>query len=381
MPVPASARDWLTLLHTPGLGDRRLARLLDEHGSPPAVLAAGETAWKQANVPAAALRALADPDQAAIDTSLAWLEAAHHFLITRDEDGYPPLLREIPDPPPALFVSGDPGALYAPQIAIVGSRSATPGGLDCARDFAANLARAGMTVTSGLAVGIDGAAHSACLKAGGKTIAVAGTGPDRVYPARHRALARDIVAGGALVSSFPPGTDVRPAHFPMRNRIISGMSLGTLVVEAGLESGSLITARMAVDQGREVFAVPGSIHNPVARGCHRLIRQGARLVESAGEIVEALAPLAEQLAGSLHALMDENTTPEVEPDGEMPHIAHDPDYRRLLEAIGHDPTQVDVIIERSKLTTGAVSSMLLMLELKGLVSAHPGGRYSRTRTS
>lgn len=381
MPEPASARDWLTLLHAPGLGERRIERLITAHGNPAAALAAGEAAWRQAGLPDAARKALRNPDEAAIDASLAWLAADHHFLITLDDDAYPPLLREIPDPPPALLVSGDPGVLYMPQVAIVGARSATAAGLDCARDFAATLARAGLAVTSGLAAGIDGAAHRACMDAGGRTIAVAGTGPDRVYPARHRDLARDIVAGGALVTCFPPGTDVRPAHFPIRNRLISGMTLGTLVVEAGLKSGSLITARLAGDQGREVFAVPGSIHNPVARGCHQLIRQGARLVESAGEVLEALAPLAGRLAGRLSALLNENSAAEVEPEGEMPHIAQDPDYRRLLDAIGHDPTQVDVIIDRSKLTTGAVSSMLLMLELKGLVTAHPGGRYSRTRTT
>ncbi|MDX1626183.1 MAG: DNA-processing protein DprA, partial [Wenzhouxiangellaceae bacterium] len=257
--------------------------------------------------------------------------------------------------------------------------NATDNGLATARQLSGALASAGLVVTSGLAAGIDGAAHAAAIAAGGRTIAVAGTGPDRVYPARHRELAHRIVDNGAVVSSFAPGVGPRAAHFPARNRIISGMSAGVVVVEAGLRSGSLITARLAGEQGREVFAVPGSVRNPVARGCHRLIRQGARLVETAEDVFDDLRPLVEELAGELRVRLQ--TPPaggETAPTGDESASGDDDETRRLLQAVGFDPTPIDEIIERTRLTTPAVSSMLLMLELEGRVTSHGGGRYSRT---
>jgi DNA processing protein len=253
---------------------------------------------------------------------------------------------------------------------VVGARTPTPGGLDNARAFAHELALAGLVITSGLALGIDAAGHEAALQAGSATVAVAANGLDRVYPARHRKLARRIARQGALVSEFPIGTPPRAEHFPRRNRIISGLSLGVLVIEAGLRSGSLITARLGAEQGREVFAVPGSIHNPLARGCHRLIRQGAKLVEDAEDVLEELPPAA-----------DLGTSPRSSPvEPERPVSEPDEDYQRLMEALGYDPVSMDTLIERSGLTAEAVSSMLLIMELKGMVSLNPNGTYCRTHS-
>lgn len=380
MPAPEHARDWLTLVLVDGLGPRRIAGLEERFSSPIDWPGASDRELRESGLSDKHIAQLRHPDEKRLQRCLDWLAGERRWLVTRDDPLYPPLLKRIPDAPVALFVAGDPNTLVAPQIAIVGSRNATAGGLSHARSFAATLARAGFTITSGLAEGVDGMAHAGCLDAGGPTLAVAGTGLDRVYPARHRDLARRIAGCGALVSQFPPGTEPLPGNFPARNRIISGMSLGVLVVEAGLKSGSLITARLANEQGREVFAIPGSVHNPLSHGCHRLIRDGARLVETADEVVEDLAPLARQLAGEIEHLLAPE--PPVLPAGleeasESPHMEDDPEYGRLLEAVGFDPTPVDEIIERSQLTPAAVSSMLLMLELSGKVSAHAGGRYSR----
>ncbi|HMB38004.1 MAG TPA: DNA-processing protein DprA [Wenzhouxiangellaceae bacterium] len=327
------------------------------------------------------IRAIKHPDQARLDAALAWLDHPSHHLISRNDEYYPPLLRRIADAPLALFVNGSPEWCLRPQLAIVGSRNATPGGLAIAREFAEDLSRAGMVITSGLALGVDGVAHRAAMDAGGITLAVGGTGPDQVYPARHRDLARRIVDNGAVISSFAPGVGPRAGHFPARNRIISGMSAGVLVIEAGIRSGSLITARLAGEQGREVFAVPGSIRNPMARGCHRLIRQGARLVESPDEIVDELKPLIAELAGELRGLLAPREASSSGADASGAAIesdASDPQVETLLAAVGYDPTSVDEIMARTELTTQAVSSMLLELELQGRVAALGGGRYSRT---
>lgn len=378
MPLPDHARAWLSLVLAPGFGGRNTARLTEAFGSPRLWAEHSDAELTACGIKPGLVRALRQPPPDWMSRALAWLEAPEHHLITLDDPLYPPLLREIDDPPAALFLVGDPGLLVRPQVAIVGSRSATPGGLDHARSFAAALARAGFIVTSGLAAGIDARAHEGCLDVGGVTLAVTGTGPDTVYPARNKPLARRIIETGALLTPFAPGVEVKPGNFPARNRIISGMSLGTLVIEAGLRSGSLITARLASEQGREVFAIPGSVHNPQARGCHQLIRQGARLVETAEEVIEELAPLAGNLAGTLKSLLATIDEPDLDKAGASPHILSDPDYDRLLEAIGFDPTPVDNIIRRSELTTAAVSSMLLIMELDGRVIAHPGSRYSRS---
>jgi DNA processing protein len=380
MPAPDRAREWLSLVLVDGLGPKRIERLEANFASPIEWPRASDRALREAGLSDDHIQQLRTPDEDRLSRCLGWLEADRRYLITRDDPLYPPLLRRIPDAPVALFVAGDPNALVTPQVAIVGSRNATAGGLAHARSFAATLAKAGFTITSGLAEGVDGMAHAGCLDASGTTLAVTGTGLDRVYPARHKDLAGRIARSGALVSQFPPGVGPLRGNFPARNRIISGMSLGVLVVEAGLRSGALITARLANEQGREVFAIPGSVHNPLSRGCHRLIRDGARLVETADEVVEELAPLAHELARAIEHLLAPEPAPigtGLEESPEAPHIDEDPEYKRLLEAVGFDPTPFDHIIERSQLTPAAVSSMLLMLELNGKVSAHAGGRYSR----
>ena len=320
---------------------------------------------------------LLQPDQARLETDQDWLQAPGHHLITWEDERYPALLRDINGPPAALWVLGDPDLLWQPQLAVVGSRNPTRGGLDHARSFGRHLARQGLTLTSGMALGVDSAAHRAALDVGGSTIAVVATGLDRVYPAANKSLAEEISDKGALVTELPLGSEPLRSHFPARNRIISGLSLGTLVVEAGLKSGSLITARLASEQGREIFAIPGSIHNPMARGCHRLIRDGAKLVETADHILEELAPMAEELA---QALRTELTPEKIAKPGDGPDMdssAPDPEYQQLLEALGFEPASVDELVDATGLPPASVSSMLLIMELDGRVEAHTGGRYSR----
>ena len=363
---------WLLVSQAPGIGSRYFQRLLARFGSPEAVLRASRSALIELGIPAAAVDGLKRRTRSDIEPTLAWLRQPGHRLLTLDDDNYPHLLKAIDDPPPLLYLIGNPALLNQPQLAVVGSRNPTPGGLGNAREFAHSLAGAGLCITSGLAVGIDGAAHAGALQTGA-TVAVMGTGPDRIYPASHRDLAHRIAEQGLLVSEFPPGTQARPENFPRRNRIISGLSLGTLVIEAAVQSGSLITARLAAEQGREVFAIPGSIHNPQARGCHLLIRQGAKLVESAQDIMEELGALLGTLADNLV----DNAPSDA---GPVPDHADDADYRRLFESLGYDPVCIDELIARSGLTAEAVSSMLLVLELEGHVSSAPGGLYCRTDT-
>jgi DNA processing protein len=309
----------------------------------------------------------------------AWLAEPSHHLIEWGSADYPELLREAPSAPPLLCVAGDVDLLMRAQIAIVGSRNPSAGGRDNAAAFAADFARSGLLVTSGLADGVDAAAHAAALEAGEPTIAVVGTGTDVVYPSRNRGLAARIRAQGCIVSEFAPGTSARAEHFPRRNRIIAGLALGTLVVEAAQRSGALITARYASEAGREVFAIPGSIHNPLARGCHRLIREGAGLVETSGEVVEALSPAAQRLAGRLRARLVAAEPPQsesIEVRADDSRADADPERRRLLAALGHDPLGIDQLAERTGLTVGVLSSMLLVLELEGVVSTQHG-RYAR----
>ncbi len=357
---------WLTLARLPGAGPRTQRELIEHFGSVENIFSASRgqlekvLAGKRETVSAI----LDGPGAQTFQAEFDWLDQpVHHLLVWSDPD-YPPLLREIADPPLLLYVIGRREALASPQLAIVGSRNPSPMGRENAQAFAKSLAGAGLTITSGLALGVDGAAHRGALAAGGCTIAVTGTGLDRVYPARHRELAHAIAARGALVSEFPLGTSPRPENFPIRNRLISGLALGTLVVEAALQSGSLITARLATEQGREVFAIPGSIHAPQARGCHALIRQGAKLVETAQDILEELGPLASLARASA-------------PDAAAPAPEPDSPAAELLQQIGHDPVSVDALIERSGLTADAVSSMLLQMELNGLVSSCPGGKVQR----
>lgn len=323
------------------------------------------------------IRSIRSPDESLLDLDQDWLSAQGHNLIAWDSDCYPALLRRIPSPPAALFVEGNPDILWQPQIAVIGSRNPTGGGLEHAKEFSAEFCQQGLTITSGLASGIDAAAHDAALQAGGHTVAVTGTGLDSVYPASSSKLASRIRADGALVSEFPTATRPLRAHFPSRNRIISGLSLGVLVIEAGLNSGTLITARMAADQGRDVFALPGSLHNPMVKGCHRLIRQGARLVETVEDVLTELAPLASELARELGSRLDAETVIESKSQADERKLLNDPEYKRLWKALEFDPRGVDELVRISDLPVQSVSSMLLMLELQGLVKPHSSGRYSR----
>ncbi len=379
-------RAWLIALRTPALGPGGLRERLDAaDGDIGKVVAQLQRHAAALGEPAQAW--LARPDEALLATDLAWLAEPNHQLLRCTEADFPPQLENIPQPPAALFVVGDASLLLYPQVAIVGARSASASGLVHARAFARALARAGFAITSGMADGIDGAAHAAALDAGAATLAVIGTGPDRVYPRKHHALAQRIAAQGVLISEFPPGTAARADHFPRRNRIIAGLSLGTLVIEAGLRSGSLITARLAAEQGREVFALPGSIHNPLARGCHRLIRDGARLVETAVEIIETLAPAARMLGRELAVRLQTETGDEAtrEPAAEGAAgssrdrfgYCEDPGYRRLLTELGYDAVTLDELVQRTGLSASALSSMLLMLELDARIESLPGNRYQR----
>jgi len=368
------------LLRLVAAGGRAAARrtLLDRHASPAEALTAGARAWRDAGFDDAQIRAFDAPPREELQRWRDWLHEPGHHLLGWHHPDYPALLRRIQHPPLALFVVGEPTLLWHPAVAVVGSRRPSAGGRDHAFDFARAIAASGFAVTSGLAAGIDTAAHEGALAAGGPTVAVLGTGIDVPYPRRNIELHARIGAAGAVVSEYPPGTPPRPEQFPSRNRILAGLALGTLVVEAAERSGALITARLAGEAGREVFALPGSIHNPLARGCHRLIRDGAALIESAQELIAALGPMAGELGDALRERLG---TPIAVAGkaGDGPAVLTpmgDPDYHRLWDALGHDPTGMDRLVERTGLTAAEVSSMLLLMELEGRVAAEHG-RYSR----
>ena len=354
---------WLTLHYAPRLGPRTVKKLLGQFHSATAIL---ENINQIANK--SLRKALANTNQQVIEKDLNWLAASpeHHIIYLTHPD-YPALLKTIPDPPLLLFVAGDPLSLSMPQLGIVGSRNPTAGGLDTAHDFAFELAKNGLATCSGLALGVDGAAHMGALHAEAQTVAVIGSGLDVIYPARHARLANRIKNQGAMVSEFAPGTAPLAAHFPRRNRIISGLSVGILVIEAARRSGSLITARLAAEQGREVFAIPGSIHNPLVRGNHRLIKCGANLVETSQDIINGLGSLlgvlATQLEPSNQAVPGAKPVPLAEP---------------LMAYIDYDPVDFDALIARSGLTAEHVSAMLSSLEIQGCIVALPGGRYCRS---
>jgi DNA processing protein len=358
-------RPWLVLARAPGIEARTLA----EAGGAAALLGESQRALAALGLGEAAIRALRNPDAEGLQRDQRWLDGPGRALVTWGSAEYPALLAAIPDPPPVLFIEGDPLAISLPQLAMVGARNPTALGRDTAALFAGHLARAGLVITSGLALGIDAASHRGALRSGGRTVAVLGCGLDVVYPRENRQLALDITARGALVSELPTGTPPLRQHFPRRNRIISGLSVGTLVVEAALHSGSLITARLAGDQGREVFAIPGSIHNTLARGCHRLIRQGAKLVESADDIFHELGALLAGLGTSAHA-----EAPDAQQDS-GPEL--DKEYEILLDALGFEPAGVDALVARTGFRPDAVASMLLILELEGRVEQQPGGIFCR----
>jgi DNA processing protein len=348
---------WIKLSLIPGLGGQGLRKLLATFGLPQQVLAAGRTALSRMVSAEIADRIRSDLDAVAVDAVLKWAAVDDHAVLTLADSDYPRLLLEIPDPPAVLYLHGRRELIGRPGLAVVGSRNATPQGVSNAEQFARSFSAAGLTIVSGLALGIDAAAHLGGLDHAGSTIAVLGTGADILYPHRNRTLGERISREGLIVSEFPLGTPPHGSNFPRRNRIISGLARGCLVVEAALASGSLITARLAADQGRDVFAIPGSIHSPHAKGCHALIKQGAKLVESAQDLLQELG-----IEG-----LDEPAGPK--------NITV---LNGLLGHLGYDPCDIDMLCARSGLTAAAVSAMLLQLELDGKVASLPGGQYQRT---
>lgn len=354
---------WLRLTATPRFSRESARRLLAAFASPQAVLAAGTEARKQV-VAAGPAAALAEPPEGfgeLLQRTLDWLADTRHaprWIIPLGDARYPAPLLETGDPPLLLHAVGRLELLTARSIAVVGSRSPTAQGRDNARDFARHLGQAGLTVVSGMALGVDAAAHEGALDTPGSTVAVVGNGLDTVYPRRHAALARRIAEGGLIVSEYSLGTPALAQHFPERNRIIAGLATGTLVVEAALQSGSLITARLAVECGREVFAIPGSIHSPLARGCHQLIRQGAKLVETATDVLDELQVPAPASAAP--------NAPEASADDRAP-----------LDAMGFDPVSLDALIARTGRPAADLNARLLELELDGLVARLPGGLFQR----
>ncbi len=351
-----------------------LRRLLEAHPHPAAALGGGPPAWAAAGLGEEVLAALARPDPGRLRAARAWQERPGRRLLGWGDPDYPALLRLAPSPPALLFLAGDPALAWRPQVAVVGSRAPTAAGLRHAAAFARAFAEAGLVVTSGLASGVDAAAHRAALAAGGASVAVIGCGPDRAFPAGHAALQQALERDGLVVAEDPPGTPPEAWRFPRRNRVIAGLALGTLVVEAAQRSGALITGRLAAEAGREVFALPGAIDNLKARGCHALIRQGAALVESPDEVVAVLAEASRALAGALRGRLDAPGRPAEGPAGRA--APADPLQRRLWEPLADGPQSPEALAVRAGLTMGDASSILLLMELEGHVVAD-GGRYLR----
>ena len=362
MKIDASLEAWLALSLIRGLGGEGARRLLTEFGSPEAVFSASASSLKSVvkhEIATEIGKGIVKEDVAPVSS---WLDDDSNHIVTLADSEYPQALLNIPDPPLLLYAKGRLDLLNCSALAMVGSRNATPQGINNAEALAKSLSDAGLCIVSGMAHGIDAAAHRGALLGLGSSIAVVGTGLDKVYPAANRDLAHELARQGALISEFPLGTPPLPANFPRRNRIISGLSLGCLVVEASLQSGSLITARLAIEQGREVFAIPGSIHAPQSKGCHALLKQGAKLVEDARDVLEEL-PEPFVFPAPAKGVQDV--------DIQGPDTA-------LLDHLGFDPVDVDTLRIRSGLTIAELSAMLLTLELSGHISTIPGGLYQRT---
>jgi DNA processing protein len=355
MPLDATLASWLTLSQIPGLGNEGQRKLLQAFGSPEAIFLASSAELNRIVKPAISSSITRGFDDATLAATEAWLSDPLNRIVTVADAAYPQALLNIADPPLLLYIKGRTELLNAPALAIVGSRNASPQGLRNAEAFALAASDAGLSIVSGMAHGIDAAAHLGGLSGKSSSIAIVGTGLDKVYPSAHRELAHRLAQDGLIVSEFPLGTPPLPANFPRRNRIISGLSLGCLVVEASLQSGSLITARMALEQGREIFAIPGSIHSPQSKGCHALIKQGAKLVESAQDVLEELG----------NGLVGASTSAAPSP------------RHSLSDHLGFDPVDLDTLSQRSGLTVASLSAILLQLELDGQITALPGGLYQR----
>ncbi len=361
MPITAPSAEqikyWLALLRAPGVGSKTFIKLLDAY-SPEQLFSQSSTSLSALGLKQKSIDYIKSPDWELIERDLQWVNQPKNGVISLYDSSYPAQLKEINSPPPLLFTRGDINLLSQAQISIVGSRNPSPLGLQSAIGFAESLSQHGFTITSGLALGIDAASHQGALNVNGYTIAVTGTGLDRVYPARNKDLATQIAETGLLISEFPPGTTAQANHFPRRNRIISGLCIGLLVVEAAKRSGSLITARMALEENREVFAIPGSIHNPLARGCNALIKQGAKLVENTQDILDEISVYNQQ-----HET--------IEPKNLKSTL--DLEQQNLLNLIMFSPTSVDWLVQESSFSVEVVSSMLLLLELQGSIASTPGG--------
>ena len=406
---------WLALVRAPSVGPITFIRLMTHFGSPRRVFEADQSEWRELKLKEKLQNYLQNPDWFAVEKDMQWLEQPNNHLLTFDHPDYPPQLREIADPPPLLFIHGDAALLSSKQLAIVGTRKPTSEGSQTAREFAEYLSHQGLTITSGMALGIDGAAHWGALAGSGKTIAVAGTGLDRIYPPQHDKLAHKIAETGALVSELPLGTSVQRRHFPIRSRVVSGLCLGTLVVEAPEGSGALYAAKHALKQGREVFAIPGSIHNPLVKGCHQLIKkEGAKLVEKATDILEELQVYRSLTTqNKINKIETPHFSPKSDTNNKVRSVSPKPntnneirqvpsstatdspasqpvqpvpknnpsdldgDYVHLLNFLEAGPTSIDTLVEECGLNAGEVSSMLLMLELRGQVTLQPGGLYAR----
>lgn len=359
-PLSSQAKTYrlmLSLCH--GIGWQRMQRILKHFPDEPSLKNASTKQLQRIGIPETSIPLLLNPNWQVCEKALRWQNHNNHYIVHYDDAQYPELLRHISSPPPVLYVKGQLDLLQSRQIAMVGSRNPSLNGSDIAKRFALDLSRHGFTITSGLALGIDTASHQGALEATGKTIAVLGTGLNQIYPARNRDLAQRILEHGALVSEFPLDTPVNAHNFPRRNRLISGLSQGTLVVEATLKSGSLITTHYAIQQGREVYAIPGSIHNPLAKGCHYLIQNGAKLVQTIDDIVDELPQM------NNNWLDCANTQKSIE--------TLDNTYQKLVKCIAYEPTPMDLITHRSELQSGQVASMLLDLEIEGVIAKAPGG--------
>jgi len=360
-------KNWLYLRHTPGVGDLTFQALLGAFGTIDAIYNARHGQLAALALKPGVIDALRNDEKPDISADLEWYQQDNHHIITLQDEAYPAQLKELPDAPPVLYVRGDPDYLKQPMLAMVGTRNPTAAGRNIAREFASYLSSAGITIISGLASGIDGASHEGALEGMAGTVAVVAHGLDIVYPAQHQKLAQRISEFGAVVSEMPVGTQPQRGFFPRRNRLISALALGTLVVEAAQKSGSLITASYANEQNREVFAIPGSIHNPMARGCHKLIRQGAKLVETADDILEELCiPLSQTPP------YPEKSDINTQDNHKDLHQTLDPDHQKLLKCLAYEPASIDELVRSSHFTAAEVASMLLILELEGIVVCQDG---------
>ncbi len=362
-----SYEDWLSLILASGVGPSICNKLLLEFKNPQNILNSSFKTLASFGLKETSIRSILNPDTEQINTILDWINIPQHHLITITDDDYPELLKSIYSAPPVLFAIGQREVLGYLHFAVVGSRNPTTGGKKLAEEFAAELSKSGLTICSGLALGIDYHSHLGALNVNCSTVAVLGNGLNSIYPASHKKIASQIIEDGLLLSEYPPDTKPRPGNFPQRNRIISGMSTGVLIVEAAKKSGSLITAKLALEQGRDIFAIPGSIHNPLAKGTHSLIKQGAKLVESVDDIIDELAPIASIVLNK--SVSQKSNLKEY---GVM-----EPEYKLLLDSMAYEIVTVDNLVKFSGLTAEVVSSMLLILELQGLVESLQGGKYCR----